>query len=78
MMYPGMPMMSDAMGAMTWWGVAWMVGAAALVALVVLVAIRDRPRGDDRGAAAKRILDVRLAKGEIDAQEYRDRRALLG
>lgn len=76
MMMPGMPMMTDAMGAMWWWAVASAITAAALVALVAYAVVRDRsrPSGDD----PRRILDARLARGEIGAEEYRDRRALLG
>jgi putative membrane protein len=36
-----------------------------------------RPGGKERGADARRILDERLARGEIDAEEYRRVRDVL-
>lgn len=73
MMFPGMQMDPTWMA---WWGIGSMVLWAGLVILgVVLVTRLVRPERTD--GSAKRILDQRLAKGEIDAEEYRSRRALL-
>ena len=36
-----------------------------------------RPPRDDDGGEARRILDHRLARGEIDAEEYRRLRGLI-
>ena len=72
-------------GGVHWWG--WLLGAIAMVVFwVVLIwavwyvvtAVLRRP--EDRPPAAgdpKRILDERLARGEIDADEYRRLRDLL-
>jgi putative membrane protein len=73
-MWPGYQHMDP-----SWMG--WMVGGSVLfwivvVALVVFAVARlasPRPRGDD----ALAVLDQRLARGEIDADEYRSRRTLL-
>ena len=64
------------------WG-AWLamsVGMVAFWALVVVVIVAgvrslrdDSPQGDQ----ASRLLDERFARGDIDEQEYRTRRALL-
>jgi putative membrane protein len=62
---------------MGWWG--WTMMVAFWVFVVVLVwAVRSvaRPRPtEDRGAL--RILDERLAGGEIEPDEYKERRAVL-
>lgn len=59
---------------------------AAVVLVVAMLAQRDR-RGDgappaplvrdDADSDAMRILDKRFARGDIDAKEYQERRALL-
>lgn len=64
-----------------WW--EWLsmtVGMVAFWALVVwavvmLVKRNDRPHSEPRDAAA--VLDSRFARGEIDEDEYRARRAAL-
>jgi len=38
----------------------------------------DQPGGQQHGGDARRILDQRLARGEIDAEEYRHLRDLIG
>jgi putative membrane protein len=38
---------------------------------------RDRTRQLDQENTAERLLDERFARGEIDAEEYRQRRQLL-
>lgn len=74
MMYPGAYMT----GAMGWWMVFWfLVSVAVIVVLVALVLRSDRSGIRADGVRAKELLDERLARGEIDAQEYRERRALI-
>jgi putative membrane protein len=68
-----------------WW--AWLIGAAVLVVLVGLVVFAvirmsaGSPRPGGSGAASRRsaedLLAERFARGEIDEQEYRDRRDAL-
>lgn len=72
MMFPGMgpDMMS---GYFAWWTFGSFLFWTALIGLGIVLAVRLGRRED----SAKRILDERLAKGEIDAEEYRSRRALL-
>jgi putative membrane protein len=74
------------------WG-AWvamglmMLAFWAVIAALVVVALRspwhhhDEPSPTPqppRGDAAMRILDERFARGEIDEQEYRAKREVLG
>jgi putative membrane protein len=67
---------------MMWWGSngwLWMlVSWAVIIGLVVWVVWafsgRDTTRGRDRTPSARRILDERFARGEIDEEEYRRRR----
>ena len=72
-------------GGMPWWG--WLLGALGMVVfwglviwgiwyLVTAVTSRRSEPGP-READPKRILDERLAKGEIDAEEYRRLRDLM-
>ncbi len=65
--------------ALMWAGmIAFWVFVIWLVYYFVISAIRDS-RGHDHGDPAKRILDQRLAKGEIDVEEYqRLREAISG
>ena len=76
----------DGWGPGTWIAMALMMLAFwGLIAALVVYAIRhlgQRPADDarvDRAPAdqARSILDERLARGEIDADEYRHRRELL-
>ena len=68
------------MGGGWWWvmGVGWLV-FLALIVLVVIFVVRqsvDRgQRGTSRGA--EDVLSERLARGEIDEDEYRRRRDAL-
>jgi len=56
-------------GMIAFWGLlAW-----AVYALIISATRRPEHRNDE----ARRILDQRLAKGEIDAEEYRHRRDLI-
>lgn len=78
MMFPGMPFMNDAMGAMGWWAAGSVLTGVALVVIAAFVLIRDRGRAPDDDGNARRILDTRLARGEIGVDEYRERLGLLG
>ncbi len=78
-------------GAHGMWGGGWigmlfgflMMAAviAAIVALVIFVVriVSGRGRADGGGSrAALDVLEVRFARGEIDSQEFEERRRLLG
>lgn len=67
-------------------GVLWLLVIGAIVLLVVLL-LRSRypgtsappaPPGATERRAAQAILDERLARGEIDVQEYTERSRALG
>lgn len=69
------------------WGMVMMV-AMVVVAVLVIVGVillfrrllgeRDRSSLDDRDSAdALRVLETRFASGEIDVEEYRERRSIL-
>jgi len=64
------------------WGWGMGVGSLLFLALIVVgvVLLAQRPSGQapPRGQdSARRILDERLARGEIDEEEYRRRRRTL-
>ncbi len=59
-----------------WFGWVFMVLMLALVLGGVLWLVRGSVNGGDRNQARK-ILDERLAAGEISIQEYEERRRLL-
>jgi putative membrane protein len=66
-------------GGMGWW---WMGGGslvflALIVVVVVLLLHRDSDIHERRGTGADDILAERFARGEIDEDEYRKRRAAL-
>jgi putative membrane protein len=68
------------------WGWGWLYGALLLIGLALLVVVavrllgsgvrREVPR-DERGRALH-LLDERYARGEIDTEEYQERRRALG
>jgi putative membrane protein len=71
-------------GGMQWW--SWLLGAFMMVAFWGLIIwgiwhlVTGSTRNDTRPAAsagAKEILDLRLARGEIDAGEYDRLRMLM-
>ncbi len=75
-------------GDWAWWqaGLMWLAMIAfwalliwAVYALVTGITRRDRPGqgGQREPGDARRILDERLARGEIDAEEYRHLRDVL-
>jgi putative membrane protein len=49
----------------------------ALVVWLVLMLSRSQARGSESQSGAMRILEERLARGEIDAEEFRVRRAAI-
>jgi putative membrane protein len=58
----------------------WVVIIVAVVALVRLLAggFQGRAGGfQGRGTSARQLLDERFARGEIDRQEYEEKRRLL-
>lgn len=63
------------------WGIHWIwmvVFWAAFIGLIVWAVTRLAPTGGDRdGDSARRILDERYARGEIDEDDYRHRRSEL-
>lgn len=72
-MGPGMFMDPGMAG---WMMVSSLVFWLVLAAIVVFAIVRLGRQPDRRGGA-ETILDERLARGEIDVEEYRARRALL-
>ena len=66
---------------MAWW--AWIpmsVGMLLFWAFVAWLVLRLLPRGDSGGTSepsARRILDLRFARGDIGADEYQQARSLL-
>lgn len=66
------------------WGTAWPAGALMIILMVLLssalitaVVIMLRRTPKQLSDSAPRILDERFARGEIDEQEYRQRKAAL-
>ncbi len=66
------------MGRGWWWvmGVGWLIFLALVVVLGVLL-VRYLTSGAGRGSSAEDVLAERFARGEIDEDEYRRRRAAL-
>lgn len=60
------------------WGWAMMLAFWVLVVILIVWAVRSNapPRTPEDGGAF-RILDERFAKGEIDRDEYEERRVVL-
>lgn len=50
----------------------------ALIGAVIYLATRDTRTRDSGSPSARDVLDHRFARGEIDDEEYRTRRELLG
>ena len=66
-------------GPMMGWMWLWSLAGLAVLVLLVWLVVRltgDRPDGTT-SSPARRILDDRYARGEIDEEEYRRRRAGL-
>jgi putative membrane protein len=66
------------MGGGWWWlmGIGWLVFLAIIVG-VVLVLVRHTQRTSVGSRTAHDVLDERFARGEIDENEYRQRRDVL-
>lgn len=71
---------------MMWWGsgygwiwmiLVWVVVIGVVVWAVARITARDGGRGRVDPDSARRILDERFARGEIDEDEYRHRRDQL-
>ncbi|MEV4483256.1 SHOCT domain-containing protein [Micromonospora coxensis] len=63
------------MGAMMF---GWVLLTVLLVGAAVWLLVRDaRPVAGDDGSSARRLLDERYARGELDTDEYHQRRAAL-
>jgi putative membrane protein len=64
------------------WEIHWIwmiVFWAAVIGLIAWAVTRLAPHGPDGGSdTARTILDERYARGEIDDDEYRQRRSELG
>ncbi len=56
----------------------WSIVVVAIVLLVRATRSDSHPSPTPTGADARRILDERFARGEIEAEEYTRRRDLLG
>ncbi len=77
--------MHDGSGAGFWvMAVMMLVVLVAVLAFLYLLVVRtggtatrDQASGSGEGKAADRLLDERFARGEIDEDEYRHRRAVL-
>jgi putative membrane protein len=63
--------------ALMWVGMITFSGLIIWVVSVLVTNARRGPENDLRGDDARRILDQRLARAEIDAEEYRRLRELL-
>jgi putative membrane protein len=67
--------------ALTWVGMIAFWGLLIWAVYALITSATRRPgaeaRGEERRDDARRILDERLARGEIDADEYRRLRAVL-
>jgi putative membrane protein len=76
-----MAMMDETMGWMWIWPLLVLVGLLIIAYVVLRMAQGTRQptstETDSSGSTARRILDERFARGEIDEDEYRRRRGLL-
>lgn len=62
---------------MGFWGWLMMLAFWAVVIFLIVWAVRSSAPKQQDGGRARRILDDRLARGEIDRQEYEERREVL-
>ncbi|MDP9255927.1 MAG: SHOCT domain-containing protein [Actinomycetota bacterium] len=56
-----------------WFGIAMMLIVTVVIVGLFVCAIATRPASDTRLPSAREQLDARLAGGEIDTHEYRER-----
>jgi putative membrane protein len=68
-------MNGDWMNQMMW--MMWIPSVVFLVAIVALAAWAVRRFAPGSGSSARRMLEERFARGEIDAEEFRSRLAAL-
>jgi putative membrane protein len=61
---------------MAMWSAVWVVAVVAITWAVISIARSDRPRAGS-GDAPEEILDRRLARGELDVEEYERLRGAL-
>lgn len=68
------------MNQMWGWGLLWLLFLAVLIAGVVLLvrALSERGSAEGSGSSALRILEERFARGEIDREEFEEKRRTLG
>lgn len=59
------------------WMLTWILFLAALVVGIVFLVRSLTDRGSVRGPAALDILEERFARGEIDRDEFEERRRIL-
>jgi putative membrane protein len=71
-----MPHMDGWAGGMWWMWIAGVIFWGSLLALGVWAVLRFTRR--DSGRDARRILEERFARGEIDAEEFQRRLQVLG
>lgn len=62
---------------MAFWVLFWVFVVAGIVWLVLSLSRQQTRLGDGDTRSAMRILEERLARGEIDAEEFRTRRAAI-
>lgn len=60
-------------GWMWFWGMLMMLGWVVIIAMAVWLVQRSQDSRRSTSGRAREILDERYARGEIDAQEYRER-----
>lgn len=58
-----------------WMMLFWILVIAGVVGLVLALSSRRERRGED--CSALRLLEERLARGDIDTEDYRTRRELI-
>lgn len=77
LLFRGWPNHVGYMPHMGFYGV-WMIGALLISALVLILLVGTiRPNQQTTVLEAKRLLDQRLARGDITETEYRDIRTIL-
>ena len=67
----------DHMSGTDWIGMGFMMVFLVIVLLVAIWAITQWTRTSDRPESARDILDERFARGEIEIDDYQDRRRAL-
>jgi putative membrane protein len=65
------------MGLMWLWWLLILAGLGVVMYVVIRMAVGARDGAPEAGGSARRILDERNARGEIEDEEYRRRRGQL-